>query len=128
VVPALTDHEMPGILEAAARAGATSAGYVVLRLPHGLKSLFEGWLDAHEPGKKQKVFSRLRELSEGKLYNAQWNKRQTGSGVFAEQVAQMFRVTCARHGLNQTRETLSTASFRRPPRAGDQGDLFGAAR
>jgi DNA repair photolyase len=125
VVPGITDHEMPKILEAAAQAGATSAGYVILRLPFGLKSLFEGWLDAHEPEKKDKVLSRLRELSEGKLYNSQWSKRQTGSGVYAEQVAQIFRVACARHGLDQNRETVSTAAFRRPPRAGDQGELFG---
>lgn len=125
VVPGITDHEMPRILERAAQAGAKSAGYVILRLPHGLKELFEGWLDAHEPEKKEKVLSRMRALSGGKLYNSEWRTRQTGSGAFADQVAQMFRMACARHGLNQSRETLSTAAFRRPPRAGDQGNLFG---
>lgn len=124
IVPGLTDHELPRILEAAANAGAKSAGYVILRLPYGLKELFEGWLDAHEPEKKEKVLSRLRSLSEGKLYNSKWSERQRGTGVFAEQVAQMFRVACARHHLNEERITLSTDAFRRPPRAGDQGDLF----
>jgi DNA repair photolyase len=124
VVPALTDHEMPRILERAAAAGATSAGYVMLRLPHGLKSLFESWLDAHEPQRKAKVLARVRALSGGKLYDSSWTTRQTGSGVFAEQVAQMFRAACARHGLNQRRTEISADAFRRPPRAGDQGDLF----
>jgi DNA repair photolyase len=124
VIPAITDHEMPRIVEAAANAGARSAGYVLLRLPFGLKELFEGWLDAFEPEKKEKVLSRMRALSGGKLYDSQWGTRQRGSGPYAEQVAQMFRVACARHHLNQERFEVSGAAFQRPPRAGDQGDLF----
>lgn len=124
VIPALTDHELPHIIEAAAKAGAKSAGYVILRLPYGLKELFEGWLDAFEPEKKEKVLSRMRALSGGKLYDSEWRTRQRGSGPFAEQVAQMFRVACARHHLNEERIGVTTAAFRRPPRAGDQGDLF----
>jgi len=124
VIPGLTDHELPRILERSAAAGANSAGYVMLRLPHGLKTLFEQWLNTHEPEKKDKVLGRVRELSGGKLYDSKWSRRQTGSGVLAGQIAQMFNVACARHGLNQTRTVLSTAAFRRPPRAGDQGELF----
>ncbi|HKW14299.1 MAG TPA: PA0069 family radical SAM protein, partial [Candidatus Krumholzibacteria bacterium] len=124
VVPAITDHEMPRIVEAAANAGARSAGYVILRLPYGLKELFEGWLDAFEPEKKEKVLSRMRALSGGALYNSEWRTRQRGNGPYAEQVAQMFRVACARHRLNQERFEVSGSAFRRPPRAGDQGDLF----
>jgi DNA repair photolyase len=124
VVPGLTDHELPGILEAAAAAGAHSAGYVILRLPHGLKLLFEGWLDAHQPERREKVLSRLRAMHDGKLYQAEWGKRQTGAGAFADQVAQMFRVACARHGLNERRVEVSSRAFRRPAQAGSQGDLF----
>ena len=124
VVPAITDHEMPRIIEAAARAGAKSAGYVILRLPYGLKELFEGWLDAFEPERKEKVLSRMRALSGGRLYNSEWRTRQSGSGPYAEQVAQMFRIACAKHHLNEERFAVSSAAFRRPPRAGDQGDLF----
>lgn len=124
VIPAITDHEMPRILEAAANAGAKNAGYVILRLPWGLKELFEGWLDAFEPEKKEKVLSRMRALSGGKLYNSEWRTRQHGSGPYAEQVAQMFRISCAKHHLNEERCEVSGAAFRRPPRAGDQGNLF----
>ena len=45
LIPGLTDHEMPRILEAASQAGATFAGYVLLRLPHGVGQLFENWLE-----------------------------------------------------------------------------------
>jgi len=128
VIPGITDHELPRIIEAAANAGAKSAGYVMLRLPYGLKELFEGWLDAFEPEKKEKVLSRMRELSGGKLYNSEWKTRQRGTGVYADQIKQMFRVACARHHMNEGRFEVSAAAFRRPPRAGDQGDLFAPKR
>ncbi|HEX3068555.1 MAG TPA: PA0069 family radical SAM protein, partial [Thermoanaerobaculia bacterium] len=76
VVPAITDHEMPAILTAAANAGATSAGFVVLRLPWAVAPLFEKWLEEHYPDRKEKVMNRVRDLREGKLYDPQWGVRQ----------------------------------------------------
>jgi DNA repair photolyase len=119
VVPALTDHELPEILARSAQAGARFAGYVVLRLPHGVKSLFEDWLAAHYPEKKEKVLARVRAFRGGKLYDPTFGSRQTGRGVFADQIAQMFRVSCARVGLNETRPRVSARAFRRAPSAPD---------
>lgn len=121
IVPGLTDHEVPRILEAAAGAGAGLAGRVVLRLPHGLKALFEAWLDAHAPGRKEKVLSRLRALHGGALYDPGFGHRQRGAGVFADQIAQLFDAARRRAGLAERAPALSTAAFRRP-RA--QGALF----
>lgn len=123
VVPGLTDHEMPRILEAAAGAGATKAGYVLLRLPHAVAPLFEAWLGQHFPERKDKVLNRVREIRAGKLYDPRFRTRQKGEGVFADQVAQVFAVTCRRLGLNRERYELSTAAFHRP-RAGPQLDIF----
>ena len=92
IIPGLTDHEIPAILQAAAAAGATSAGYTVIRLPHAVAPLFEQWLGTHFPDKKEKVLNRLRAMRGGKLYDAEWNKRFSGEGIFAEQIAQMFEV------------------------------------
>lgn len=114
VIPGLTDHELPAILEAAAAAGATRAGYIALRLPHTVKDVFIQWLDAHEPGKKQRVLDRVRELRGGKLYDARFGTRGRGEGVFAEQLRQLFAVTTRRFGLNLVPVELSTAHFRRP--------------
>ena len=58
VIPGLTDHEMPAILAAAAEAGASSAAYIMLRLPLGVAPLFEQWLEQHFPDRKKKVLSR----------------------------------------------------------------------
>jgi DNA repair photolyase len=113
VVPGLTDHEMPAILAAAKAAGATSAGFVVLRLPWAVAPLFEQWLEEHFPDRKQKVLNRIRDLRGGKLYDAQWGTRGRGRGIFAEQIATMFEVSCRRAGLNERDVELSTAAFRR---------------
>ncbi len=113
-IPGLTDHELPEILEACAEAGAKRAGYILLRLPHGVKDVFTGWLDAHEPGKKARILDRLRELRGGKLYDSRWGTRATGEGIFAEQTKQLFEISCRRVGLNQERFELSTEHFRKP--------------
>ncbi len=121
VIPGLTDHEMPGILEAAARAGATRAGWIMLRLPHGVKDLFEIWLEQHFPDRKDKVLNRLRELRGGRLYDSTFGDRMRGHGPFAKQVARMFEIGCRRHGLNREHRALSTAAFRRPSPGGQMG-------
>jgi DNA repair photolyase len=122
VIPGLTDHELAGILEAAAKAGATQANYVVLRLPHSVKDVFLQWLDTHEPGKKERVLSRIRDLRGGKLYDATFGARMRGDGIFAEQIAQMFAVATRRAGLNRAETPLSTTHFRRP--GGVQMEMF----
>jgi DNA repair photolyase len=122
VVPGLTDHEMPAILEAAAAAGAKRAGYVLLRLPFAVKEVFTQWLDDHEPTKKARILDRLRTLSGGNLYSSDWGKRMSGEGIFAEQLKNMFEVNARRAGLNLERFALSTEHFRRP--GGEQLTLF----
>lgn len=122
IIPALNDSEIPAILTAAARAGAKSAGYVVLRLPLGMKELFAAWLQEHFPDRKEKVLHRLEELGGGKLYEATFGRRQRGAGVFAEQIAQLFEVGLKKAGLSQRGAQLSTQSFRRP--AAPQMSLF----
>lgn len=114
VIPGLTDHEMPAILDAVAAAGAKRANYVVLRLPYAVKDVFLAWLDAHAPSKKDRVIARLRELRGGKLYDATFGERMRGEGIFAEQIKQLFAVSARRAGLNREEIALSTDHFRRP--------------
>ena len=114
VIPAITDHEMPAILAAAREAGATSAGFVVLRLPWAVAPLFERWLEEHFPDRKDKVLNRIRDLRGGKLYDAQWKIRGRGEGIFADQIASIFDVTCRKLHFNERSYDLTTEHFRRP--------------
>lgn len=122
MIPALTDSEAPAIAQAAARAGATFGGYVPLRLPHAVKSLFESWLEQHYPEKKEKVLNRIRAVRGGKLNDPNFHSRMRGEGIFAEQMAELFRLACKKAGISERRPHLSTAHFRRP--SGCQLGLF----
>jgi DNA repair photolyase len=117
VVPAITDHEMPKILEAAAAAGAQSAGYVMMRLPGAVAGLFEAWLEEHFPDRKDKVLNRVRDLRGGKLYDPRFGSRMRGEGIFADQVNAIFETSRRRYGLDQKKIELSTEAFRRPGQA-----------
>jgi len=122
VIPGLTDHEVPALVEAAAKAGARSAGYVVLRLPHAVAPMFERWLEIHFPDRKDKVLNRVRSMRGGKLYESSFGKRMSGEGIFADQIDLLFEAARRKHGLTGRMPQLSTAAFRRP--AGPQLDLF----
>lgn len=114
VIPGLTEHELPAILRAAAGAGARFAGRVVLRLPHGVKELFDDWLAREEPGRRAKVLARLRALHGGRLYDSSFGARQRGGGVFADSIDALFALGCRRAGLATRAPALSAAAFRRP--------------
>ncbi len=122
VIPGLTDHEVPSILEAAAAAGAGFAGYTLLRLPHAVAPLFTGWLETHFPGRKKRVLDRLREMRGGKLNDARFGSRMRGEGFYAAQLRNLFRVARRRAGLDGAGVNLSAAGFRRP--GGRQMELF----
>ncbi|PYK28215.1 MAG: radical SAM protein [Verrucomicrobia bacterium] len=112
IIPGLTDHEVPKILDACAKAGAQFAGYTIIRLPWAVAPLFEHWLEEHFPDRKEKVLGRIRDMRGNRLNNSQWHTRMTGEGVFAEQIASLFRVGCRHAGIGE-RPALSTASFRK---------------
>ena len=113
VIPGLNDHEIPDILLAAQRAGALHAGYILLRLPHGVSELFEGWLSRNYPERMKRVLNRIRSMRGGKLYDSRFKSRMRGEGIFAEQVAKLFEVSCTKANIARHSPPLSTASFRR---------------
>jgi DNA repair photolyase len=120
VIPALNDEELETVLATAAEAGASSAGYVLLRLPLEIKDLFREWLEEKVPGRAKHVMSLIRQMRGGKDYDSQWHTRMKGTGPYAEMIAKRFHMAIRRLGLNQERKPLSTEKFRRPPRTGDQ--------
>jgi DNA repair photolyase len=121
IIPGLTDHEVPNILGACAKAGAQFAAYTIVRLPWAVAPLFEHWLEEHFPERKEKVLGRIRDLRKNRLNNSQWHTRMTGEGIFADQIASMFVVSCRRNRMC-ARPKLSCASFQRSTR---QLRLFG---
>jgi DNA repair photolyase len=124
VIPGLNDHELEGVLQRAAEAGASGAGYVVLRLPLEIKDLFREWLAANVPDRAARVMSLVRQMRGGKDYDAQWGQRMKGEGPIADVIAQRFKIARRRFGLDRALPPLDLSQFKVPPKAGDQGDLF----
>jgi len=116
----LTDHELPKILEAAADAGATTAGYVPLRLPHQLGSLFDDWLAHNYPDRREKVLNQIKSMRGGELNDPRFGSRMRGEGVFAVHLAKLFSLTCRRLGLNKPEEERSDPRLGFRPPLGDQ--------
>ena len=114
IIPGLNDHEMPAVLAAAAEAGARYAGYVVLRLPHGVADLFADWLERHFPDRKEKVLGRVRDLRGGRLNDPRFGRRMRGEGPLAAQIKSLFALGCRRAGISGRGPELSSAAFRRP--------------
>jgi len=120
VIPGLNDAEIPRILEAAARAGAATASWVLLRLASPLDELFTHWLARHYPEKRDKVLNRIRETRDGRLNDSTFGKRMRGDGEYAKQIALLFDATARKNGLHRPLPPLRSDAFRRPPRHGDQ--------
>lgn len=123
VIPFINDHEIESILGAAAEAGAERASWIMLRLPLELDELFQDWLQRHFPDRASHVMNRMRDLRGGKSYEAQFGRRMTGTGPYADLVRQRFAKRARQLGLNlHQAEPLRSDLFRRP--AGEQIGLF----
>ena len=124
MIPGLNDWELERLLATAAAAGATSANYIVLRLPHELGDLFEDWLAAHYPDRAAKVMNTVRRMRGGSRYDASFGRRMTGEGIEARLLADRFAAACRRHHLGRRGFRLDASQFRVPPRPGDQLSLL----
>lgn len=122
VIPGLTDHEIPKILQSAVAAGAAFAGMVPLRLPYGVADLFKEWLEKHFPDQKEKVLNRIRSLRGGKLNDPRFGTRMEGEGIFSDQIRRLFDLACRKNGIAGRGPILSTAHFRSTQPL--QGSLF----
>ena len=123
VIPGLNDEEIPAILAAAREAGATSASYVLLRLPLAVEPIFRDWLERHVPDKRARVEARIRDTRGGKLSDSQFGRRHRGQGVYAEQIAATFKVFAHKLGFDRGWMPLDETQFR-PPVTGGQLRLF----
>ncbi len=117
MIPGLNDAEMERIIEQAARVGARHAAYVLLRLPHELRQLFEDWLATHFPDRARHILSLVRQTRAGALSDARFHHRFSGHGPYADLLLSRFMRAARRWGLNEEREPLDTTQFAIPAAA-----------
>ncbi|MGV2288986.1 PA0069 family radical SAM protein [Trinickia sp. YCB016] len=134
VIPFVTEQDMERVLEACAEAGASSASYIILRLPWEVAPLFKDWLAAHFPDRAERVMARVRDMRGGKDYDSSFAQRMKGEGLWAELLKQRFHNAVRRLGLNERRRgILDISQFRtqlagtrpsEPPQDNPQLSLF----
>ncbi|MCW4455354.1 PA0069 family radical SAM protein [Flavobacterium sp. MXW15] len=127
VIPWINDAELEAVLQAAKEAGASSAGYVLLRLPHEVAPLFRDWLQAHHPQRAEHVMSTINQLRGGKDYDGTFGRRMRGEGVYAELLSRRFALARKRLGFDASRlqwPRLDCSRFVAPRKPSPQGELF----
>ncbi len=111
IIPGLNDQEMPGVLRAAAEAGALRAGYTMVRLNGEIGPIFKDWLQKAFPDRADKVWHHIQRCHAGQVNDSRWGKRMRGEGGMAENVAQQFKIHCRKNGLNKQRVMLDCSRF-----------------
>ena len=124
IIPVLNDAELESIIAAAESAGASSANFVILRLPHELKTLFVDWLWESYPLKAEHVLNRLKEMHGGELYNSSFGKRMRGSSEYAKMIENRFLLACKKFNLNKTKHRLDESQFLRSNKQLKQLEMF----
>lgn len=124
MIPSLNEPDLEQILAASRSAGATEAGYIMVRLPLEITDLFQEWLAEEAPDRAARIMKLIREMRGGRDYDARFGKRMVGTGAYAAMVAKRFRLATARLGLNERRLRLDASQFSPPLRAGDQLSLL----
>lgn len=124
VIPGLNDVELPAVLEAAAEAGAVTAGYVLLRLPLTVRPVFQEWLARAQPQAQERIEGRIRACREGELSDSSFGDRLRGKGPVADQIGRMFRVFRTKFQLDQNLPPLDSSHFRPPQVTTGQLRLF----
>ena len=117
IIPALNDHEIEQLLKTAAEAGASGAGYILLRLPLEVAKIFQEWLHFYYPDRAKRVMTQLRDMHGGKIYRSDWGTRMRGSGPFAKLIAQRINKMIRKLGLNTNQQSLRTDLFQPPHRS-----------
>lgn len=113
IIPGLTDEEIPAILKAAVEHGATSAGYILVRLPGAVEPLFLDWLQRNFPDRAGKIINRIKDTRQGNMSDAQFGSRLKGTGQIAEVINTLFKINVRKYNLHKRWEGLSIEHFRR---------------
>ncbi len=114
IIPGMTDSEIPEILKQSAKAGVKRADFIMLRLPYGNKDLFLNWLEEYFSERKEKVVNKLKDLFGEKLYDSTFFIRGRGKGPYAKQIADIFKISCRKAGINKDTINLTTDFFKNP--------------
>jgi DNA repair photolyase len=124
VIPGLNDGEMPAILAAAREAGATGAGYVLVKLATTVREVFLDWLERTYPDRRPRIETLIRSTRAGRLNDSKFGRRQRGTGPVADLIAGTFDLWTKKLGYPDDSKPLNCGAFRPPRPSSGQLQLF----
>ncbi|MGB7343585.1 MAG: PA0069 family radical SAM protein [Pirellulaceae bacterium] len=124
VIPGLNDHEIPELLSRAADAGATTAGYVMLRMPGAVEPVFAQWLSNLRPEAEAKVLAKIQEVRGGAMNDTTFGQRMRGVGERADSISKLFKLFAKKEGLGMESKPLACDRFIPPADQSGQMSLF----
>tara|TARA_Y100001933_G_C18499653_1_gene356065 strand:- start:4 stop:486 length:483 start_codon:yes stop_codon:yes gene_type:complete len=126
VIPGLNDTEIEHIVRITADQGALWLYHILLRLPYEVKDLFAEWLERYFPEKKDRILHLVQSTRSGKMNDARFGHRMTGSGNYAQLIQMRVRAAVQRSGIPGKEVRLRRDLFSRAP--GGQPYLFTSDR
>lgn len=113
IIPGLNDDAIPDLLERAKAAGASTATWILLRLPGHAETVFLERMRTLFPDRIRKITNRLREVRGGRLTESAFYRRHQGMGTYWATVEQLFEVSHKRAGFLHEEEEIPN-TFQRP--------------
>ncbi len=114
IIPGINSHEIPEIMKAAANAGATNAGYQIVRLNGAIGEIFTNWIHEHYPDRADKVLNQISDMHEGKLNDSRFGNRMKGDGKIAESIKQLFTASKKKYMPVKNPFEFNLTAFRKP--------------
>lgn len=122
IIPGLNSDEMPALIEAAAKHGATAASFTLVRLNGAIGEIFRDWIYKAYPDRAEKVLNGIAACHGGKLNDSEFGRRMKGDGKLAESIHQLFKLSVNRFMGENKVSSLRTDLF--TPLNGKQLGLF----
>jgi len=114
IIPGLNSNEIPVLIEEAAKRGADSAGYTMVRLNGSVGEIFTDWIYKNFPDAADKVLNQIKEVHEGNLNDSRFGVRMRGEGNIATSIRQLFSLSVKKFMAGRTSFDFDLTQFNRP--------------
>jgi len=111
IIPGINNHEIPNVIDLAARAGARTAGYTMVRLNGAVGPIFKDWLMKNFPDRADKVWHQICDAHGGNVNDSRFGVRMRGEGKMARSIKQLFEISIKQFMKTKSEFKFNLSSF-----------------